>query len=408
MTASSIPGVGENPAGSAREIFMALGLSAGALVALGLSRFAYGLLLPPMRTDLGWTYVEAGALNTANGAGYIAGALVAAWTARQWGAARAFIAGYAVSALVLLLTAATTSLAFLVTLRTIGGVATAITFILGAGLVGAIHPHDARRRGTLVGLYVAGVSVGVVLAGVAIPYVLQGGAERWPQGWIVLGLIGAAGLPAAWWAARRVGVPLGGGSALLKRHELRQLAPSFIGYGLFGAGYAGYMTFIMALLQDQGGSGRQMTLFWLVLGVVSTFSTLMWGRVLGGFRGGRGPALVFATAMLGTLPVLLASGTTAMFLSALLFGGSFLAGPTSITIVAQRQMPVASWTAALALMTAGFSFGQTVGPLLAGAISDATGSISAGFWVSPALLGLAAAANLLQRQVAHDRAPLAQ
>jgi MFS family permease len=91
-----------------------------------------------------------------------------------------------------------------------------------------------------------------------------------------------------------------------------------------------------------------------------------------------------------------------------LFGGSFLAGPTSITIVAQRQMPVASWTAALALMTAGFSFGQTVGPLLAGAISDATGSISAGFWVSPALLGLAAAANLLQRPVAHDRAPLAQ
>jgi hypothetical protein len=34
-----------------------------------------GLLLPPMRADLGWTYVEAGALNTANGAGYIVGAL---------------------------------------------------------------------------------------------------------------------------------------------------------------------------------------------------------------------------------------------------------------------------------------------------------------------------------------------
>jgi hypothetical protein len=30
-----------------------------------------------MRTDLGWSYVQAGALNTANGAGYVVGALVA-------------------------------------------------------------------------------------------------------------------------------------------------------------------------------------------------------------------------------------------------------------------------------------------------------------------------------------------
>jgi hypothetical protein len=86
-----------------------------------------------------------------------------------------------------------------------------------------------------------------------------------------------------------------------------------------------------------------------------------------------------------------------MFVSAILFGGSFLAGPTSITIVAQRQLPVSSWTAAISLLTVGFAFGQTVSPILAGAISDATGSIAAGFWVSPVLLGIAACVNLLQR-----------
>jgi hypothetical protein len=48
-----------------REVITALGLSTGAAVALGFSRFAYGLLLPSMRADLGWTYVESGALNTA-------------------------------------------------------------------------------------------------------------------------------------------------------------------------------------------------------------------------------------------------------------------------------------------------------------------------------------------------------
>jgi predicted MFS family arabinose efflux permease len=351
-----------------------------------------------MRADLGWTYVEAGALNTANGAGYIVGALVAAWTARRWGAVRAFLIGFSASVLVLLATAATASFPMLIALRTFGGISTALTFIVGAGLAAAICPtQHPRRRGTLVALYVAGVSIGLLLAGAAIPIILQDGVQRWPEGWLVLGVLAAAGLPVAWRAARNVPEPAGRSMAVLKLHELRQLAPTIIGYGLFGAGYVGYMTFIMALLQKQGGSSEQMIWFWFVLGLVSAVSTLLWGRVLGTFHDGRGPAMVFATAMLGALPVLLYPGPTAMFLSAILFGGSFLAGPTSITIVAQRQLPVASWTAAISLLTVGFALGQTVSPILAGAISDATGSIAAGFWVSPVLLGISACVNLLQR-----------
>lgn len=398
MTINTIPKVNDNRNDLWREVITALGLSAGAAVALGFSRFAYALLLPPMRADLGWTYVEAGALNTANGAGYIVGALVAAWTANRWGTARAFLAGFSVSVLVLLLTAATPSFSVLFALRTVGGISTALTFILGAGLAAAICPtQNPRRRGTLVGLYVGGVGIGLLLAGAAIPMILQGGVQRWPGGWVVLGLIAAAGLPLAWRAARSVPEPAGGSMAVLKVHELRQVAPTFVGYGLFGAGYVGYMTFVIALLQNQGGSSEQMIWFWSVLGLVSAVSTLVWGRVLGAFHDGRGPALVFLTAMVGTLPVLLYPGPTAMFVSAILFGGSFLAGPTSITIVAQRQLPVSSWTAAISLLTVAFAFGQAVGPILAGAISDATGNIAAGFWVSPALLGIAAGVNLLQR-----------
>ena len=48
-----------------------LGLSIGPLVALGLARFAYALLLPAMRTSLDWSYVQAGAMNTANAGGYL-------------------------------------------------------------------------------------------------------------------------------------------------------------------------------------------------------------------------------------------------------------------------------------------------------------------------------------------------
>lgn len=50
-------------------LWLAVALSMGAAVSLGITRFAYALLLPPMREDLGWTYTLAGAMNTVNALG---------------------------------------------------------------------------------------------------------------------------------------------------------------------------------------------------------------------------------------------------------------------------------------------------------------------------------------------------
>ena len=51
-------------------LWTAAALALGAAVSLGLARFSYALLLPPMRADLGWSYLTAGAMNTVNAAGY--------------------------------------------------------------------------------------------------------------------------------------------------------------------------------------------------------------------------------------------------------------------------------------------------------------------------------------------------
>ena len=64
--------------GPARWVAVALALSLGAAVSLGITRFAYALLLPPMRADLGWSYSLAGAMNTVNALGYLLGALLTA------------------------------------------------------------------------------------------------------------------------------------------------------------------------------------------------------------------------------------------------------------------------------------------------------------------------------------------
>jgi len=53
-------------------------LSLGPAVSNSFARFAYALMLPAMRADLGLNYSQAGALNTANAIGYLGGALFAA------------------------------------------------------------------------------------------------------------------------------------------------------------------------------------------------------------------------------------------------------------------------------------------------------------------------------------------
>ena len=113
----------------------ALGLAAGPLVAMGMARFAYALLLPPMRTDLQWTYTEAGAMNTANAVGYLAGAIGSAWLVSHLRLRLLFLVGIVLTAASVLACAATTSFALLAVLRLLGGACGAITFVTGAALV---------------------------------------------------------------------------------------------------------------------------------------------------------------------------------------------------------------------------------------------------------------------------------
>ena len=385
----------------------ALGLSIGAAVALGFSRFAYALLLPPMRDALGLSYFDAGALNSANAVGYLFGAICTTLPICRNRPSIFFLSGLTVSAVALLLLAATSNFTMLLLLRTVGGAATAFTFILGAALAGMIETTGKpARSGILVGLYVAGASLGIVLSGIAVPVALMDVHQGWRNGWITLGVIALLGILPAYHATQRVVIKHTGAPTKLSIKEMIRLTPTFLGYGLFGAGYVGYMTFIIAFLNAHEGDNGWAIAFWIILGSISAISNLLWGSVLGQMPQGFGPASVFMLSMVGTLPALIWLGPTSTLLSAVIFGGSFLAGPAAITILAKKQLPSSALTAGVALLTTAFAFGQAIGPLLSGMVTDITGNLAAGIWVSPVLLGLAAVINLLQKSApAEEQAP---
>jgi predicted MFS family arabinose efflux permease len=381
------------------ELLTALGLAAGPVVALGFTRFAYALLLPPMRHELSWSFAAAGGMNTANALGYIVGCLSATWWARRFGSRAVFSGTIAVSAVMLLLSAATGNYAVLAALRAIGGVATAITFVIGSALVTRVHTGgDSRRSAVLVGVYMTGVGVGIVASGILVPLALRlGDGGGWRLGWLVMGVLSVIALIPATYAVRRVPEPTAR-PAGTGRLGLSALAPTVLWYVLFGAGYVAYMTFIVALLAGEGLGSGSTAIFFVVLGLASAVGTLVvWGPVMGRLRRGWGPAVSSVIVLVGVLPVLLWHGLAAAIVSAVIFGSSFMAGPTAATVIARRSLPAHGWTLGIALLTTAFSAGQAIGPLAAGLLSDTAGGITLGLWLSVALLAVSAPVAVLQR-----------
>ena len=382
-----------------QDVWTALGLALGPAVAIGLARFDYALLLPSMRADLHWSFAIAGAMNTANALGYLAGAMATAVVARRYGTRRVFVASLGVTVLAILATAGTANTVALVALRALAGASGAITFIAGAGLVVATGSATSPRRATtLLGVYVAGGGAAIVASGLAIPYLLAATslAEGWRWGWVALAGLGAV--------AFAVATPVALASAELpappvadRRWPARHLGALLVSYGLFGAGYIAYMTFIVAFLQGHGMGPSGITAFWVVLGTASIAGALAWAWPIARLRGGSGAAMVLAVLGAGALLPLVSASPVAAMGSALLFGGSFLSVVTAVTAVARHSLQPHHWTPAIAGLTVAFALGQCLGPVLAGVFSDGPAGLRVGLALSVGVLLAGSVVSLAQR-----------
>jgi MFS family permease len=156
-------------------------LALGPASALGFARFAYGLLIPAMRTELHWSLAQAGTLTTANSLGYLLGAVAAAPVARLLGVAVTFRLGMVLTAVSLAATAATGGgYAGLFLTRLVAGLAGALVFITA----GVIASRAATRARSAVPLTIcfAGAGLGIAISGTVLPPLLGHHPGRWPLG----------------------------------------------------------------------------------------------------------------------------------------------------------------------------------------------------------------------------------
>lgn len=384
-------------------LLTALALSLGAAISLGMSRFSYALLLPPMRADLGWTYLLAGAMNTGNAFGYFIGALLTPALMRRVGAQTALFIGAILTGVFMILCGFITDANSLLIQRVLAGVASAFIFIAGGVLAARLGSLHLRRAGLLIGLYYGGTGFGIVLSALLVPATMgyagaHGVAHAWQWAWLALGVLCLV-------AALAMAGPIGhidGATHASGEHggfRARLYAFGLAGYFMFGVGYIGYMTFVVALLKEQGMPASTITIFYAALGVAVVASSRIWAAMLDRYKGGQAMAILNALLGVAILLPVLSSAPVLVFASGILFGAVFLSVVASTTALVRHNSPPAAWSSGISLFTTVFAFGQIVGPTLVGWIADKSGGLQRGLACSALVLLIGATLAMRQRAV---------
>lgn len=373
--------------------------------ALGLARFGYTMLLPPMQAALDLDNTQAGALATANLVGYLAMTVIGGALASHVGPRIVIALGLAVAALGMLLTGLAETFGAALGWRALTGIGSGASNVPVMALLSAWFVQ--RRRGLAAGIGVTGSSLALILLGPLVPRLLADhGEDGWRLCWFgfagltlliaILALLVLRNRPADV-GLRPVGTSGEATPAASVADGLHWGSVYRAGviwhvglvYVAFGFSYIIYMTFFTKyLVAEAHYSAVEAGRLFMTMGWVSLLCGLIWGWASDHI--GRKGALITVYLIQAVAFGLFAlwPSPTGLTLSAVLFGLTAWSIPAIVAALCGDLLGARLAPAGLGFVTLFFGIGQAIGPSAAGAVADATGSLA------PAML-LAAGAALL-------------
>lgn len=356
------------------------------LVALSLARLAYGLLLPYMRADLTLSFQQAGNLGTATSLGYLLLVLPAGYLTRQLRPRPVILFGLLQLFVGFLGLALSVDYLWLLFWMIVLGTGTALVYTPVVSFIVGWFPE---RRGLVLGLVNSGIGLGVFGCGLIIPFIASAfGVDGWRRVWGLFALISAV---VAVLGILFIRNPPGDSSrSSTQLSSVSSVAVYYspvvrvlgLCYFITGFSYIVQTVFMYSYALSAGVSEDAAGAMASLAGILSIFSSLMWG-VLSDYTG-RPVALFlcFSGAAVATvIPVLLSTDTG--FLIHYILSGFTVSGlfATIVAATSERIAP-AEVPIAIGFVTTLFAVGQLAGPTVAGWLIDLTGTFRFAFILS--------------------------
>ncbi|MER5904014.1 YbfB/YjiJ family MFS transporter [Streptomyces mirabilis] len=335
---------------------------------MGVGRFVYTPILPLMHAGAGLSASAGANLATANYLGYLLGALVGILAPAVVRSRALLRASLVVLTGTLAAMPATHDTAVWCALRLLAGVASALIFVIA---VSSLLSHLREYPAHLPGWAFGGVGAGIALSGVLV--LLLRPVADWRAAWWASAALAAALAVASWnlrpeappttiqadQATKATTVTAAAADDSRGPRTHRWFTALFASYTLEGIGYIIAGTFLVAAI-EQSSPGPLGGGAWVLVGLAAVPSSALWARL--GRRWSR-PDLLLAALVVQAVGIALPAligGAPAALVSAVLFGATFI-GVSTLALATGAHL---EFPRSVALLTAGYSVGQILGPLV--------------------------------------------
>lgn len=343
------------------------------VVAMGISRFAFTPILPFMREDVGFSVETAGFLASSNYIGYFVGALWAGFITKNRKGFLLLAVLINVASVVLM--GIIDSYTIWLILRFVAGVTGGLVFVLTSSIVmDYLAQHFlASWSGYLFG----GIGLGIAFSGLFVPFLEA--AYTWKGAWLGLGALSLLCVLTTGFLWRKLVVtniqkaPVDDSTPKLTKGFM----PWFIAaYGLEGLGYIITGTFLVDIIHGIPELQSYSSISWVIAGLAAIPSAPVWSTLITKYSPIKILSIAYLLQVFGILLPVFSQSIFSVFLSAFLFGMTFVGIVTMTTGYARQLFPTKSGPV-VSILTTFYAFGQIIGPIAASKLATHYNSYNA-------------------------------
>ncbi|MBF0659767.1 YbfB/YjiJ family MFS transporter [Psychrobacter sp. NG25] len=353
------------------------------IVTVGVARFSYSLLLPVMQKGAGLTELGGGWLASTNFMGYMFGVLLAASMHNlnyKYHLHRVYLILSVVTSAAMVLTTDITTWAIL---RFLAGTCASGGFIIASGLILKWLVKNNHRAE--LGIHFAGAGLSIVITSLLFE-AMQALSADWQQQWLAISVLAIIFAVPAWlWMPHP-------STESNNQEVIKDNPPSktfkslmMLAYFCAGYGYAVSSTFIVDIVESVKGLQGQGGFVFLLIGLAATPAALIWDRIARRFGYLRTLIAAYLLQIIGIILPAINDGLSTVIISALLFGGTFIACVSLVLTMAGKFFP-SDPAKFMGTMTLSYGAAQIIAPVCTGYIVDSYGSYDPGLYLSAAVV----------------------
>lgn len=341
------------------------------IISLGVARFAFTSLLPPMLED-SLTVTFAGILASVNFAGYLSGSLLSMFIKDMYTKVKLFRLGMIFAVLSTVVLATTTNETIWVVARIAAGISAALGFVVGAAIVMSKLKFDDKTKA--MGIHFSGIGFSIVTTDIIVRIVnyYQG---SWQDAWMILSIFGAIILIYPFYI---LSVPKTTNNTNVKMQLNKAMFTPFVivliaAYFTEGIGFVVQATFLPDIINSLEGLEGLGGITWLIVGISGIFSCIIWMRLAAKYGYINIIMITMTLQAIGILIPALTNNAFLNILSGVFYGGTFV-GLVALFMSLGGKLAGDSPVILMGAITTSYGLGQVVAPLYSVVLIEYSGN----------------------------------